>query len=62
IDKVFLRFASYRKILLFEREQMLKQFKDKEANIKPYLSLPDLFLDKPIDPDELAEAMKELLN
>ncbi|MBF0554329.1 MAG: response regulator [Nitrospirae bacterium] len=62
IDKVFLRFASYRKILLFEREQMLKQFKDKEANIKPYLSLPDLFLDKPIDPDELAEAIKSLLN
>ncbi|MBF0487378.1 MAG: response regulator [Nitrospirae bacterium] len=61
IDKVFLRFASYRKILLFEREQMLRQFKDKEANIKPYLSLPDLFLDKPIDPDELAEAIQSLL-
>ncbi|MBF0319210.1 MAG: response regulator [Nitrospirae bacterium] len=62
IDKVFLRFASYRKILLFEREQMLKQFKDKEAGIKPYLSLPDLFLDKPVDPDELADAIQALLS
>ncbi|MBF0456872.1 MAG: response regulator [Nitrospirae bacterium] len=61
IDKVFLRFASYRKILLYEREQLLKQFKDKEANIKPYLSLPDMFMDKPVDPDEIAEAIKELL-
>ncbi|MCG6551455.1 MAG: response regulator [Candidatus Magnetominusculus sp. LBB02] len=61
IDKVFLRFASYRKILLYEREQLLKQFKDREADIKPYLSLPDLFLDKPVDPDQLAEAIKGLL-
>lgn len=61
IDKIFLRFASYRKILLYEREQLLRQFKDKEADIKPYLSLPDMFLDKPVNPDELAEAIKGLL-
>ncbi|QWR76831.1 response regulator [Candidatus Magnetomonas plexicatena] len=62
IDKFFLRFTSYRKMLLFERERMLEQFRDKDAKIMPYISLPELFMDKPVNPDELLEVLKELLD
>jgi succinate dehydrogenase flavin-adding protein (antitoxin of CptAB toxin-antitoxin module) len=60
IEKLFLRFSSYRGMLLRERDLLVGQYK-KESTAKPYLSLPDLFIDKPVKPDELIEAVQELL-
>jgi CheY-like chemotaxis protein len=60
IEKLFLRFSSYRNMLLHERDLLVGQYK-KESAAKPYLSLPDMFIDKPLNPDELIEAVKELL-
>ncbi len=60
-EKLFLRFSSYRHILLDERERLIAQYKKKEEAVPFYIALPDIFIDKPVDPDEFIQVVNGLI-
>ncbi|KJU82855.1 Signal transduction response regulator, receiver region domain protein [Candidatus Magnetobacterium bavaricum] len=62
IERFFLRYTSYRKILLMERKELIGRYRQKDAKLKPYMVLPDMFLDKPTDPETFIEAVTGLLS
>ncbi|MBF0539306.1 MAG: response regulator [Nitrospirae bacterium] len=62
IERFFLRYNSYRKLLLMEREELVERYRKKGAEIKSYMVLPDIFMDKPTAPETFMEAVNGLLN
>ncbi|MBF0338317.1 MAG: response regulator [Nitrospirae bacterium] len=62
IERFFLRYTSYRRLLLMERKDLIERYRQKDAKIKPSMVLPDLFLDKPTNPENLIEAVTGLLD
>ncbi|MBF0487178.1 MAG: response regulator [Nitrospirae bacterium] len=61
MQKFFLRFKSFRKMLLIDREAMVEQFRKGELSLGGMPSLPDIFLDKPVEPEEFAHAVSKLI-
>ncbi|MBF0457741.1 MAG: response regulator [Nitrospirae bacterium] len=61
MQKFFLRFKSYRKMLLIDRELMIDQFRKGELKLGGMPSLPDIFLDKPVEPEEFIDAVNKLI-
>ncbi|WP_420264167.1 response regulator [Candidatus Magnetominusculus dajiuhuensis] len=61
MQKFFLRFKSFRKMLLIDREAMIEQFRKGELTLGGMPSLPDIFLDKPVEPEEFAHAVNKLI-
>ncbi|MEO5360254.1 MAG: response regulator [Nitrospirota bacterium] len=61
IQKFFLRFKSFRKMLLIDRDSMVDQFKKGELKLGGMPSLPDIFLDKPVEPEEFTHAVDKLI-
>ncbi|MEO5357247.1 MAG: response regulator [Nitrospirae bacterium YQR-1] len=61
IEKFFLKFRSFRKMLLIDREGIMEQFRKGELKLAGIPVLPDIFLDKPIEPEEFAHAVSKLI-
>ncbi|MCG6553602.1 MAG: response regulator [Candidatus Magnetominusculus sp. LBB02] len=61
IQKFFLRFRSFRNMLLIDRKLMADQFRSGELTLGGMPSLPDVFLDKPVEPVELIHSVEVLL-
>ncbi|MBF0320326.1 MAG: response regulator [Nitrospirae bacterium] len=61
VQKFFLRFKSYRKMLLIDRDAIIDQFQKGELRLGGMPSLPDIFLDKPVEPEEFAHAVNRLI-
>ncbi|MBF0542506.1 MAG: response regulator [Nitrospirae bacterium] len=60
VDKFLYRFQSYRKMLFMQIADQVKDYKV-GASSQGYRVLPDMFIDKPVDPDNFIEAVKGLL-
>ncbi len=61
VEKFFLRFRSYRKVLIEEIEKLIEQYRKRGEDVPGYLPLPDIFIDKPVDPQDFAQAVSELI-
>lgn len=61
IGKFFLRFHSFRKMLLVDRDGIIEQFRTGELKFTGIPVLPDIFLDKPVDTEEFAHAVSKLI-
>ncbi len=61
VEKFFLRFRSYRKVLLDERESLIEKYKRRGEAIPAYLALPDYFVNKPVDPEDFIQAVNDLI-
>ncbi|MBF0345448.1 MAG: response regulator [Nitrospirae bacterium] len=61
IERFFLKYTSYRKLLLMERRYIIEEYRKKEASLQSYMPLPDMFVDKPIDYENFMEAVAGLL-
>lgn len=60
IENFFYRFRSYRKMLFMEVEGQIEDYKEGRS-VYGYRVLPDVFIDKPIDPNNLIQAINGLL-
>ncbi|MBF0466318.1 MAG: response regulator [Nitrospirae bacterium] len=61
LERFFLRFTSFRKVLLVDRSAMVEQFRNGELKLMGIPVLPDVFLDKPVEPDEIVHAVSKLI-
>ncbi|QWR76482.1 response regulator transcription factor [Candidatus Magnetomonas plexicatena] len=61
LEKFFLRFHSFRKMLLIDRDGMIEQFRKGNLPLMGIPVLPDVFLDKPVDPEEFIHAVTKLI-
>lgn len=67
----FVRFPSFRKCLLLDRNALIEKYRKGKSGGKPgeesggepggISALPDIFLDKPIEPEEFSQAVASLI-
>ncbi|MFQ5559879.1 MAG: response regulator transcription factor [Nitrospinota bacterium] len=60
VSRFFLKFRTFRKILLVDREALVEKFRKQDMGGAP--ALPNMFMDKPIDPDAFSQAVSHLLS